>query len=163
MTLNRRRLLAAGLTLPLAMPAIRARAAAGKTLRMGFQKGEPVLMAAKQNQDLEKLLAPLAWTVEWIEFQFGPPMLEAMRVGSIDLGAVGDTPPVFAQAAHGDLLYVSGLRSGAQAILLPPGSPIQTLADLKGKKLAFGRGSSAHNFTIKALEKAGLRYDQIEP
>ena len=69
MTLNRRRLLAAGLTLPLAMPAIRARAAAGKTLRMGFQKGEPVLMAAKQNQDLEKLLAPLAWTVEWIEFQ----------------------------------------------------------------------------------------------
>jgi aliphatic sulfonates family ABC transporter substrate-binding protein len=157
--LSRRLLLGAATTL--AMPAIRSRAA-GKTLRMGFQKGEPVLMAAKQNQDLEKLLAPLGWGVEWIEFQFGPPMLEAMRVGSIDIGAVGDTPPVFAQAAHGDLLYVAGLRSGAQAILLPAGSPIGALADLKGKKLAFGRGSSAHNFTIKALEKAGLRYDQIE-
>jgi len=158
MTLHRRHLLTAALTLP----AIRTRAAEAKTLRMGYQKGEPTQMAAKQNQDLEKLLAPLGWNVEWVEFQFGPPLLEAMRVGSVDLGAVGDTPPVFAQAAHANLLYVSALRSGSQAILLPPGSPIQTLADLKGKKLAFGRGSSGQNFAIKALEKAGLRYSDVE-
>lgn len=158
MTLYRRHFLAAAL----ALPAIGARAADGKVLRVGFQKGEPAQMAAKQNQDLEKLLAPLGWDIQWIEFQFGPPLLEAMRVGSIDLGAVGDTPPVFAQAAHADLLYVSALRSGSQAILLPPGSPIQTLADLKGKKLAFGRGSSAHNFAIKALDKAGLHYTGVE-
>ncbi len=158
MNLHRRVLLATAL----ALPAIDARAAPTKVLRMGFQKGEPTLMAARQNQDLERVLTPLGWDVQWIEFQFGPPMLEAMRVGSIDLGAVGDTPPVFAQAAHADLLYVSALRSGSQAILLPPGSAIQTPADLKGKKLACGRGSSAHNFAIKALEKAGLRYDEVE-
>jgi sulfonate transport system substrate-binding protein len=162
-TLTRRGVLAAGGATVLAAPAIRARAADGKTLRMGFQKGEPVLLAAKQNKDLETLLTPMGWSVDWIEFQFGPPMLEAMRVGSIDLGAVGDTPPVFAQAAHGDLLYVAGLRSGAQAILLPSGSAINTLADLKGRKLAFARGSSAHNFAVKALEQAGLRYADIEP
>ena len=87
MMLHRRLLLAvAG-----ALPAIHVRAAETKVLRLGFQKGEPVQMAAKQHQDLEKLLAPLAWDVQRIEFQFGPPMLEAMGVGSIDLGAIGDT------------------------------------------------------------------------
>ncbi|HEX3574120.1 MAG TPA: aliphatic sulfonate ABC transporter substrate-binding protein [Rhodopila sp.] len=162
MTLNRRQILAAGLLLPL--PAIqRARAADAKTLRVGFQKGEPLLMTAKTNKDLETLLGPKGIGVEWIEFQFGPPMLEAMRVGSIDVGAVGDTPPVFAQAARADLLYIAANLGSPQSILLPPGSKIQTLADLKGKKLAFGRGSSGHDFALMALEKAGLRYDEIEP
>jgi sulfonate transport system substrate-binding protein len=159
MKLNRRNVLAAGLTLPV----IQARAAESKTLRVGFQKGEPVVMAAKANKDLETALGPKGIGVEWIEFQFGPPMLEAMRVGGIDVGAVGDTPPIFAQAAHADLLYIAGNRAAPQSLLLPAGSPIKALADLKGKKLAFGRGSSAHNFALMVLEKAGLRYDQIEP
>jgi sulfonate transport system substrate-binding protein len=160
MNFNRRHLLAAGL----AMPVIRrARAAESKTLRVGFQKGEPVLMAAKANRDLETLLEPRGTSVEWVEFQFGPPMLEAMRVGSIDVGAVGDTPPVFAQAAHADLLYIAANHAAPQSVLLPAGSKIQTLADLKGKKLAFGRGSSAHDFALMVLEKAGLRYDEVEP
>ncbi len=165
MTLNRRRLLAAGLSLPVgALPAIRrARAADARTLRVGLQKGEPVLIATKAGKDLEARLGPKGISVEWIEFQFGPPMLEAMRVGSIDVGAVGDTPPIFAQAAHGDLLYIAANRGAPQSILLPAGSKIQALADLKGKKLAFGRGSSAHNFALMVLEKAGLRYDEIEP
>jgi len=138
-------------------------AAPGKTLRIGFQKGEPILLTAKQNRSLETLLEPLGVEVQWIEFQFGPPLLEAMRVNAIDVGAVGDTPPVFAQAAHGDLLYIAAQRAGGQAILLPPGSSLQTLQDLKGRKVAFGRGSSAHNLTLAALEKAGLKYTDIEP
>ena len=161
--LSRRGLVAAAgllLTLP---PTRRTHATNGKTLRVGFQKGEPVLMTAKANRDIETALAPLDTAVEWIEFQFGPPMLEAMRVGGIDVGAVGDTPPVFAQAAHSDLLYIAANRGAPQSILLPAGSRIQTLADLRGKKLAFGRGSSAHNFALMVLEKAGQRYDDIEP
>lgn len=134
-----------------------------KLLRVGFQKGEPILLAAKQNRALETLLDPLGVEVEWIEFQFGPPMLEAMRVGAIDIGGVGDTPPVFAQAAHGDLLYVAAEHAGGQAIVVPPGSKLQTLHDLRGKKIAFGRGSSAHNLTLAALEKAGLTYTDIQP
>lgn len=141
----------------------RASAAPSKLLRVGFQQGEPILLAAKQNRNLERLLNPLGIEVQWTEFQFGPPMLEAMRVNAVDLGAVGDTPPVFAQAAHGDLLYIAAQRSGAQAILLPRGSTLQTLHDLKGKKVAFGRGSAAHNLTIAALEKAGLTYADIQP
>jgi len=159
MKLNRRTLLAAGLVLP----AIKSRAAGAKTVRVGIQKGEPVLMAARANKDLEKLLSPKGIGVEWIEFQFGPPLLEAMRVGGIDIGAVGDTPPVFAQAAHGNLLYIGSIQGAPQSILLPAGSKIQTIADLKGKKIAFGRGSAAHNLTLMTLEKAGLRYDQIQP
>src|SRR5271157_1349237 len=113
MIANRRQVVAAALSLPLALPAIhRARALDSKTLRVGFQKGEPVLMAAKANQALEILLGPKGYAVQWIEFQFGPPMLEAMRVGSIDIGGVGDTPPIFAQAAHGDLLYIAAQPDG---------------------------------------------------
>jgi sulfonate transport system substrate-binding protein len=159
-TMNRRRLLSKTLALPAVRRAV---AAEAKTLRLGFQKGEPVLMAAKANKDLETLLGPKDIGVEWTEFQFGPPMLEAMRVGSIDVGAVSDTPPVFAQAARGDLLYIAANRGAPQSILLPPGSKIQTLADLKAKRFAFGRGSSADNFALMVLEKAGLRYDEIEP
>jgi len=158
--ISRRHLLAA---LPAFGIAAKASAEPGKLLRIGFQKGEPLLVASKQNRTFENLLNPLGIEVQWVEFQFGPPMLEAMRANAIDIGAVGDTPPVFAQAAHGDLLYIAAQRAGGQAILLPPGSKLQTLHDLKGKKVAFGRGSSAHDLTIAALEKAGLTYADIQP
>lgn len=158
--ISRRHLFAA---LPAFGIATAASAAPSKVLRIGFQKGEPLLVASKQNRTFEELLNPLGIDVHWVEFQFGPPMLEAMRVHAVDFGAVGDTPPVFAQAAHGDLLYVAAQRAGGQAILVPPGSRLRTLHDLKGKKVAFGRGSSAHNLTIAALEKAGLTYADIHP
>ena len=158
--LYRRHLLTAALALP-AIP--RAHAADTRTVRIGFQKGEPVLMTAKAGKVLENLLAPKGYNVEWIEFQFGPPMLEAMRVGSVDLGAVGDTPPIFAQAAHANLLYLGAQKGAPQSVLLPAGSRIQALTDLKGRRLAFGRGSSAHNFTLVVLEKTNLRYDEIQP
>ncbi len=161
--LSRRGLLRAAPVAGLALAARSARAGAAKVVRLGFQKGEPILMLTKEHRTLENLFNPLGVEVKWIEFQFGPPMLEAMRVGSIDLGAVGDTPPVFAQAAHGDLLYVAAARGAPQSVLLPPGSAIKTLADLKGKKVAFGRGSSAHHFALMVLEKAGLTYADITP
>ena len=141
-----------------------AAAVPAKLLRVGFQKGEPIFVAAKQGRYLETLLNPLGvQNVKWVEFQFGPPMLEAMRADAIDIGAVGDTPPVFAQAAHSDLLYIAAEHAGGSAILLPRRSRLRTLQDLKGKKIAFGRGSSAHTLTIAALEKAGLAYTDIEP
>jgi aliphatic sulfonates family ABC transporter substrate-binding protein len=158
MQLKRRHILTAAL----AMPAIRA-ARAANVLHMGFQKGEPLLVAMKAAGTLEAKLAPLGFDVTWNEFQFGPPMLEAIRAGSDDVGGVGDTPPLFSQAAHGNLLYIAAQTAGGQAVLLSPGSKIQTLADLKGKKIAFGRGSSAHSLLLKVLEKAGLSYDQIQP
>lgn len=138
-------------------------ARAGQVLRMGYQKGETILVAAKAAGTLERRFGPLGWDVTWTEFQYGPPMLEAMRTGAIDFGAVGDTPPVFVQAGHGDLVYVAGQQTGSEAVLLPPGSAIRTLAELKGKRVAFSRGSAAHWLLLRALEKAGLHYDQIQP
>lgn len=153
------------LALPFAALAARASAAQSRTLRIGYQKGEPVLLAAKQNRSFETSLAPLGVTVEWMEFPYGPPLLEAMRVDSIDFGAVGDTPPIFAQAARADLVYVAA-RPGdgsSMGIVVPPGSTLSSLADLKGRRVAFARGSSAHNLTIAALQKAKLSYTDIQP
>ncbi len=162
---TRRLLLSATPALLLGALAPRARALGATALRVGFQKGEPVLVAAKENRSFETLLNPLGIAVSWIEFPFGPPILEAMRVGSIDIGGVGDTPPIFAQAAHADLVYIAARPStgDSSAVLVPPGSRLQTLDDLKGRKVAFARGSSAQNLTLAALEKAGLTFADIEP
>jgi NitT/TauT family transport system substrate-binding protein/sulfonate transport system substrate-binding protein len=134
-----------------------------KIIRVGTQKGAAILMAERQQRGLESLFGPRGLEVQWFEFQFGPPMLEAMRTGSVDIGLVGDTPPIFSQAANGNLVYVAAVPSGASAILVPAASPLQTLQDLKGKRVAFARGSSAHNLTVAALEKAGLTYTDIQP
>jgi NitT/TauT family transport system substrate-binding protein/sulfonate transport system substrate-binding protein len=160
--LLRRSLLAA---LPVCAAAVPARADTPRQLRIGTQKGEPVLMAARQDHGFEALLQPLGIEVRWLEFEFGPPMLEAMRVGAIDIGATGDAPPVFAQAAHADLAHIAARPDGGKSlgILLPPGSELRTLADLRGKRIGFGRGSRAHALTLAALEKADIACADIKP
>jgi sulfonate transport system substrate-binding protein len=78
---------------------------------------------------------------------------------------VSPTPPIFAQAAHADLVYIAARPStgDSSAVLVPPGSALRTLHDLKGRKVAFARGSSAQNLTLAALEKAGLTFSDIQP
>lgn len=151
-------------SIPVIATASVAHAEPPRQLRIGYQKSG-ILLVATQQQYIENRLRPLGVSVSWTEFFFGPPMLEALRLGSLDFGTVGDTPPIFAQAAHADLLYVAVMRAGSAsaAILLPPGSTLQTLADLKGKRVAFARGSAAHNLTVAALEKAGLAFADIQP
>jgi sulfonate transport system substrate-binding protein len=91
--------------------------------------------------------------------------MEAINVGSVDFGYVGDTPPIFAQAGGAKIRYVAAVKSdgNSQAIIVPKDSPIHSLADLKGKRIAFGKGSSAHNLLVAALEKAGLTWSDITP
>lgn len=136
----------------------------GGTFRIGFQKNG-ILAVAKERGSIEEKLAPLGVKVSWVEFSYGPPLLEALGLGSIDFGQTGDAPPIFAQAAKADLVYVAAQADGGSgsAILLPKDSPIQSLAELKGKRVAFAKGSSAHALTLAALEKAGLTYADIEP
>jgi sulfonate transport system substrate-binding protein len=90
-------------------------------------------------------------------------MLEALGAGAIDIGLVGDTPPIFAQAAGSPLVYVASTPSAEHALLVQQDSPIQTLAELEGKRFAFARGSCAHNITVKALAWAGLSLKDIVP
>jgi NitT/TauT family transport system substrate-binding protein/sulfonate transport system substrate-binding protein len=160
---GRRSLLASVPALAFTGAGRRAAATPAKALRIGTQKGAGILMAERQQRGLETLLNPLGIEVRWSEFQFGPPILEAMRVGAVDIGLVGDTPPIFAQAANSDLLYVATVPAGLSAILLPERSMLQTLRDLKGKRIAFARGSSAHNLTVAAIEKAGLTFEDVQP
>jgi sulfonate transport system substrate-binding protein len=147
-----------------ARPAASPTATPAKVVRIGHQKFDPFTLV-KARGGLEKRLQPLGISVEWKEFQSGPPMLEALNVGSIDIGRTGDAPPVFAQAANAPLLYIGGSapKDRSSGILVPANSAIQTLGDLRGKKIAFTKGSSANYLLAKALKSAGIKWADIEP
>jgi sulfonate transport system substrate-binding protein len=124
------------------------------TLDIGDQKGtgaEAVLTAAG-------LLSSIPFHVSWSDFTSGPPMLEAMASSSVDIGGVGDAPPVFA-ASGGEAVEIVGARqtNGDQdAVVVPKSSPITAITQLKGKKIAYGSGSSANYNLLTVLTKAGL-------
>jgi sulfonate transport system substrate-binding protein len=125
------------------------------TLNVGDQKGtgaEAVLKAAG-------LLNTLPFKVNWSDFTSGPPMLEAMASGSVDIGGVGDAPPVFA-ASGGEAVEIVGARdtpTGDQdALVVPKGSSITSVQQLRGKRIAYGSGSSANYDLLTVLNKAGL-------
>jgi sulfonate transport system substrate-binding protein len=138
--------------------------AQAETLRLGSQKyGTLVLLKAKGT--LEKRLADQGVTVTWTEFPGGPQLLEGLNVGSVDFGVTGETPPVFAQAAGADLLYVAYEPPAptSEAILVPKDSALKSVADLKGKKVVLNKGSNVHYLLVRALEDAGLKYSDIQP
>ncbi|MBD2691188.1 sulfonate ABC transporter substrate-binding protein [Anabaena catenula] len=131
-------------------------------VRFGYQKSAILL---KNKGVLEKRLQPEGVSVQWIEFPAGPQLLEAMNVGSIDFGHTGESPPIFAQSAGASLTYIAGIAPSpaGSAILVPKSSSIQKIADLKGKNIAFQKGSSAHYLLVQILEQAGLKYSEIKP
>src|ERR1700709_361683 len=135
-----------------------------KVVRMGFQKyGKLVLLKSKGS--LEGRLKAAGYRVVWTEFPSGPPLLEALNVGAIDFGNAGEAPPVFAQAAGAPLLYVAYEPPApkGEAILVPKDSKLNSVADLRGKKVALNKGSNIHYLLVKALEKAGVKYSEVEP
>jgi sulfonate transport system substrate-binding protein len=135
-----------------------------KELRVGYQK-TAILLVLKARKQLEQRFEAQGFSVRWVEFAFGPPLLEALNAGAIDYGYTGDAPPIFAQAAHANLRYVGVIpaRGYGQAIVVAKDSPIQTLADLKGKAVAVAKGSSAHNLIVTALEAANIPWTDIKP
>jgi sulfonate transport system substrate-binding protein len=138
--------------------------AADHVIRIGYQKyGNFILL--KSTGALEKKLAPLGYSVEWTEFPSGPPLLEALNAGAVDFGQTGETPPIFAQAAAADFIYIAHEPPApkGEAILVPKDSPIKTVADLKGKKVALNKGSNVHYLLVKLLEKSGVGYTDIQP
>jgi len=161
--LSRRQVLAAGLvTASLPVTSLVQAQAATRTLRIGYQKGWLSILKARGS--LEKRLSPLGVAVTWTEFNAGPVQLEALNVGSIDFGDVGEAPPIFAQAAGAPLVYAGATvpRPQLEAIIVPKDSPIKSVADLKGKKIAYNKGSNVHYFLVKLLEKNGLKYGDVQ-
>lgn len=162
-TFNRRQILtAAAATTALGTTGSLLAQTAKRTLRIGHQKGW--LSILKGRGTLEKRLAPLGVAITWTEFNAGPVQLEALNVGSIDFGDVGEAPPIFAQAAGAPLVYAGATvpRPHLEAVIVPKGSAIQTVADLKGKKVAYNKGSNVQYFLVKLLEKHGLKYGDVQ-
>lgn len=141
---------------------VRAQDAEKIEVHVGYQRGG-IWTVLKARQLIEARFPNV--TTTWTLFPAGPQLLEALNVGAVDIGATGETPPIFAQAAGTPLVYVSyqeGNGAGS-AVIVPEGSPIKTVADLKGKKVAFNKASSAHLLIVRTLEKFGLSYADIEP
>ena len=157
-----------GLSAPVALPLAQAQPKGGhgkapEQLRIGYQKSAVNLVILKQQGVLEKRFPNTR--IQWLEFPAGPQLLEALSVGSLEFGLTGDAPPVFAQAAGKDLLYVGAepAKPESSAILVLSDSPIRQLTDLKGRKVALQKGSSAHYLLVRALAKSGLQWRDIQP
>ena len=160
-TSARRALLALGL----AAAAFGAHAEPARELRIGFQKSASLFVLQKAQGTLEKRLAPQGVAVKWVEFPAGPQLLEGLNVGAIDVGFVGEAPPIFAQAAGARFVYVGNDPAAplAEALVVPRESPLKSVADLKGKRVALNKGSNVHYLLVKLLEKNGLKYSDITP
>ena len=137
--------------------------AGGSTIRIGYQKATE-LDLLRTRGELDKKLKDLGATAEWALFPSGPPMLEAMNAGKIDFGGVGESPPIFSQAAGGQFYYVAFTiwSSESQDIVVAKNSPIQTPADLRGKKVVLQKGSSAHYLLLETLQAANIPVDQVQ-
>ena len=146
--------LAAGLLLGTAVLA-----SAQTTLRVGDQKGnsQAVMEAAG-------VLKDVPYKIEWKEFPAAAPLLEALGAGAIETGLVGDAPFTFAAAANVPVKAIAAVRQSRDglAVLVPEQSPIKSFDDLRGKKIATGRGSIGHQLILAALEARGWKPDDVQ-
>jgi sulfonate transport system substrate-binding protein len=138
-------------------------AAAPTEFRAGYQKAG-LLSVARGQGVFERRLKPLGvGAVKWSEFELGPPMMEAISAGAIDFGWVGDAPAIIAQSTGAKFVYAACMPASQHGLLVLEESILRALADIKGKKVAFARGSSAQNVMLRLLAKAGLTYGDIVP
>ncbi len=106
------------------------------------------------------------YTVSWSQFVGGPPIVAAETGGSVDLGDMAETPTIFAQAA-GDPIKVVAATEGSvpsaspYAILVPKGSPIKKVSQLRGHGIAVQEGTIAQYLIVQILKKAGVPYDAV--
>lgn len=142
-----------------------ARGNAPAPVTIGYQRSGLLLLAKARGTVDAALVAAGRPPAQWIEFPSGPPMLEAMAAGSVDIGATGESPPIFAQAAGAPIIYLTAEPNSGRssAILVRKDSPLRTVADLRGRRLAFTRASSAHLVVAKALQHAGLGFGDVTP
>lgn len=138
-------------------------AIARETVRIGYQRSSTLFLLLKRNGELEKRLAPLGYDVSWHEFSSG--LLQSMNAASVDLNAdVADAFALFTQAANAPLTYYAKETSapGAQALIVPASSPVRTVQDLRGKRVAVSKGSGCNFLLIALLSKAGLTLRDVE-
>jgi sulfonate transport system substrate-binding protein len=137
--------------------------AEGQVLPRDVPKGTK-LVVGDQNERLQTLIiasgeqAKLAADVTYANFIGGPAILEAFRAGALDLATVGSTPPIQAQAAGEEIPIVAAQRTSEPdyKLAVRPGLKINTLEELRGKKIAYAEGTGRQPFILNALKQAGL-------
>ena len=134
-------------------------AGAQTILRVGDQKGN-----AQAVMEAAGVLKDVPYRIEWKEFVAAAPLLEALGAGAIDTGLVGDAPFTFAAASGAPMKAISAIRRSREglAILVPEKSSIQKFDDLRGKKIATGRGSIGHQLILAALEAKGWTTNDVQ-
>lgn len=110
------------------------------------------------------VLQGASYQVEWKHFQAAAPLAEALSTGALDLGFLGDSGFLFlaAKQAPVKLIGVSRQNPDTIALLVPKDSPVKSIADLKGKKVAYWPGAWSQQLTLRALEQAGLPENHVE-
>ena len=162
-TLISRRLAIGGLGLLGTGLAQRGRAQTASTeFHAGYQKAGLVGVAKEQGV-FERRLKPLGVAVKWSEFEIGPQLMEALGTDAIDFGWVGDVPAIAAQSAGAKFVYVARMPWSAHGMLVPEESPIRSVAEIRGKKVAVARNTTGESVLLKLLAKAGLAYGDIVP
>lgn len=133
------------------------------TLNIGYQK-YGLLPIIKARGDLDKALKNKGVNVKWVEFPAGPQLLEGLNVGSVVFGEAGEAPPIFAQAANANLVYIANQPKAplAEALIVPKDSSIKSIQDLKGKRVVLNKGSNVHYLLLKVLEANHLKLDDIQ-
>jgi sulfonate transport system substrate-binding protein len=140
--------------------AVTTAASAGETvLRVGDQKGN-----AQAVMEAAGVLKDVPYKIEWKEFAAAAPLLEALGAAAIDVGLVGDAPFTFAAAANVPAKAIAAIRQSREglAILVPENSPIKSIDDLRGKKIATGRGSIGHQLVLAALAAKGWAAGDVQ-
>ena len=133
------------------------------TIQIGIQQGLSPLLLAKKKGWFEEEFKKEGVKVKWTEFQSGPPYFEAIASNRLDFGEVGNSPVISAQAAgigFTEIANTSYARKGT-GILVQKDSKIASVKDLKGKKIAVAKGSSAFNLLYRALEKEGIDAKEV--
>ncbi len=135
-----------------------------KVLRIGIQKSSALHTLQKATGSLAQKLQPLGVSVKWVEFPAGPQLLEGLNVGAVDVGYVGKAPPIFAQAAGAQFIYIGNDPASpqAEAVVVRKDSPIRSLADLKGRKVVLNKGSNVHYLLARLVEQAGLNLGDLK-
>lgn len=133
--------------------------ATGATLRVAVQTDgvRSLLTAAGQLKDVP-------YDVEFAQFSFGPPIVEALGAGKVDIGGVGSTPPIFGAASQTNFRVIATrelLNRTDSHLVVPGGSPVRAVADLRGKRITVPKGSSAHGFLLRALHRNGVKLSEV--
>lgn len=134
-----------------------------RELRIGYQKFGN-LGVLKARQSLEQCFSQQGVSVLWSEYPAGPQLLHALQNNEIDFGTTGEVPPIFAQVGGNALTYIAWEPPAPNSVglVVPYDSDIQTLADLRGKRISINKGSNVHWLLLQLLEEAGISLDEVK-